>query len=46
VAMSGLIRHCHIIPNASEIASRFVTDPARGVRERAEFILKDTNSAT
>lgn len=44
--MSGLIRHRNLITEANKIASRFVSDPARGVRERAEFILKDPGSAT
>ena len=44
-AMSGLIRHRDIITNVDEIARRFINDPARGVRERAEFILKDTTLA-
>lgn len=44
-AMSGLIRNRDTITNVEEIARRFIKDPARGVRERAEFILKDSSSA-
>lgn len=41
VAMSGLIHHREVIADASAIARNFLQDPARAVRERAEFLLKE-----
>lgn len=40
VAMSGVIRHHDRFPDAKIIARRFLADKARGVRERAAFILR------
>jgi len=42
VAMSGVIRFREQLRDAKSIARRFADDPSRGVRERAEFILRDS----
>lgn len=41
IAMSALIRHRSIIPDASDLARSMLADPARRVRERAQFLLQE-----
>jgi hypothetical protein len=40
VALDGLIRHDLEGPQTRRIAARLLSDPARSVRERAEFVMK------
>jgi HEAT repeat protein len=42
IATSALIRHRSIIPDAPDLARAMLADPARRVRERAQFLLQES----